>query len=176
MHNPVTWQPPPVAQRYQPPQVQLAIDQMTLFIEQQPVTHYFTLTFARAVSAALARFRFLEWIDALEWFQRRPLGWLRADERRPSRWSGCGYPAVQLHYHGVLIGAPNLNVPQAEALWRELAGDADIRKYEQHEGAVPYCLKQVFAAFGDYELGGTKAFRMFTPHQMSAQTYQSAFG
>jgi hypothetical protein len=84
------------------------------FFEQQDVTHVYTMTFAKRVSVEKARSRFMEWIDGLEWFQRRPLGWLRAEETK--RWSGLGTPAVPLHFHGLLIAAPHLNIPQAEFL------------------------------------------------------------
>jgi hypothetical protein len=59
------------------------------FIESRNVTHYFTLTYPRRRSWEGRHKAFLEWIDALEWLQRRPLGWFRADEMW--RFSGLGY-------------------------------------------------------------------------------------
>jgi hypothetical protein len=130
------------------------------FLRQQNVPHFFTLTSARPMSRGRMRALFLEWTDALEWLQRRALGSFRADEMK--RWSGLGHPAIPLHYHGLLVGAPHLSLPQADALWREIAGDADIRPYRAHEGAIRYCLKNALWACGDYEIGGThKAFQPY---------------
>jgi hypothetical protein len=117
------------------------------FLRQQNVPHFFTLTSARPMSRGRMRALFLEWTDALEWLQRRALGSFRADEMK--RWSGLGHPAIPLHYHGLLVGAPHLSLPQADALWREIAGDADIRPYRAHEGAIRYCLKNALWACGD---------------------------
>ena len=133
----------------------------TQFFEQQNVTQFCTMTFAKRVSVEKARSRFMEWIDALEWFQRRPLGWLRAEESE--RWSGLGTPAVSLHFHGLLIAAPHLNIPQAEALARELTGDTLVEPYRSGGGAIRYSLKNAFHKCGDYDIGGMKAFRPFVP-------------
>jgi hypothetical protein len=144
------------------------IDATADLLKQQDVTHYFTLTFAKPVSSWTARSKYMEWIDCLEWFQRRPLGWLRAEETM--RWSGCDEAvpaAIPLHYHGLLISAPHLTIPQAKALWREIAGDADVRAYDPQGGAIPYCLKHAFHSCGDYELGGLKAFRRYVPIECS---------
>jgi len=133
----------------------------TQFFEQQDVTQFYTMTFAKRVSVEKARNRFMEWIDGLEWFQRRPLGWLRAEETK--HWSGLGTPAVPLHFHGLLIAAPHLNIPQAEALARELAGDTLVEPYHSGGGAIRYSLKNAFYECGDYDIGGMKAFRPFVP-------------
>lgn len=133
----------------------------TKMLEQQDVTQFYTMTFARRLSVEAARHRFMEWIDALEWFQRRPLGWLRAEETKRS--PGLGTPAIPLHFHGVLIAAPHLNIRQAEALARELAGDTQVQPYQPGGGAIPYCLKHAFEESGHYDIGGKKAFRQFVP-------------
>ena len=133
----------------------------TQFFESQDVTQFFTMTFAKRVSADKARSRFMEWIDGLEWFQRRPLGWLRAEETK--RWSGLGTPAVPLHFHGLLIAAPHLNIPQAEFLGRDLAGDTLVEQYRRGGGAIRYSLKNAFHDYGGYDIGGMKAFRPFVP-------------
>jgi len=100
---------------------QQLVNGYTELLKQQDVTHYFTLTFGKPISSVGARAKYSEWIDCLEWFQRRPLGWLRAEETK--RWPGAhidSHPAIPLHYHGVLIAAPNLNIPQSRALWQEM--------------------------------------------------------
>jgi hypothetical protein len=130
------------------------------FFEQQDITQFYTMTFARRTSVESARHRFRKWIDALEWFQHRPLGWLRAEETK--HWPGVGTPAIPLHFHGLLIAAPNLNIAQAEALAREVAGDTQVRPYISGGGAIGYSLKQVFQEGGDYDIGGVKAFRPFS--------------
>ena len=50
------------------------------FLEAQNVTHYFTLTYASRRSWEGRHKAFAKWIDGIEWLQRRPLGWFRADE------------------------------------------------------------------------------------------------
>jgi hypothetical protein len=70
-------------------------------------------------------------------------------------------PYIPLHFHGLLIAAPNLNIAQAEALAREVAGDTQVRPYIPGGGAIGYSLKQAFKEGGDYDIGGMKAFRQF---------------
>jgi hypothetical protein len=132
-------------------------------LKVQDVTHYFTLTAARRISAGLLRSKFNDWVDAIEWIQGRHLGWFRADE---SRWSGHGFPAIPLHFHGVLIAANHLNIQQACYLWRDLAGDARVDIYDPSRRAVRYCLKQAVLCT-DYDLGG-KAYRPFANDPSSA--------
>jgi hypothetical protein len=133
-------------------------------LRQQDITHYFTLTAARRVSANLLRFKFSEWVDAIEWMQGRHLAWFRAEEYR---WSGHGFPAIPLHFHGVLIGAQHLNIPQAQSFWRESAGDAKIDIYRPSGRAIQYCLKQVVHS-SDYDLGG-KAYRSLADGQIPVE-------
>jgi hypothetical protein len=111
------------------------------FIQRQNVTHYFTLTYPRRFSWESRHKAFLEWIDAIEWMQARPLGWIRADEMR--RVSGLGFPEIPEHHHGLLIDTDHLACRTAESLWRRL-GDARVERYDPHRGAVPYCLKHAF--------------------------------
>ncbi len=121
------------------------------FVESQNVTHYFTLTHPRCVSWEARHNRFLEWLDALEWIQRRPLGWFRADEM--FRFSGCGYPEIPEHHHGLLVDTDHLCCRTAVSIWRAF-GDARIERYERNGGAIPYCLKHAFDNCGDWDLGG----------------------
>lgn len=120
------------------------------FIESQNVTHYFTLTYPRRVSWEGRHKRFREWLDAIEWMQRRPLGWLRADE---NRFSGLGFPKIPEHHHGLLVDTDHLCSRTAEHLWRTF-GDARVEKYERYGGAIPYCLKHAFNNIGDWDIGG----------------------
>jgi hypothetical protein len=125
------------------------------FIEGQNVTHFFTLTYPRR-SSWQARYKaFLKWIDAIERLLARPIGWLRADEMR--RFSGCGFPEIPEHHHGVLINADGLSCRTAEDLWRHY-GDAQVERYEPNGGAIQYCLKHAFHKCGDWDIGG-KALR-----------------
>ena len=120
------------------------------FIESQNVTHYFTLTYPRRVSCEGRHNRFREWLDAIEWMQRRPLGWFRADE---ARFSGLGFPEIPEHHHGLLVDTDHLSCRTAEGLWRTF-GDARVEKYARHGGAIPYCLKHAFTGCGDWDFGG----------------------
>jgi hypothetical protein len=126
-------------------------------IEGQNVTHYFTLTYPRRRSWEGRYKAFAEWVDAIEWMQRRPLGWFRADEA--GRFSGLGFPEIAEHHHGLLVDTDHLCCRTAESLWRYY-GDALVERYEPHGGAIPYCLKRAFDYSGDWMLGG-KALRPF---------------
>jgi hypothetical protein len=155
----------PLALSEGPSRWQQLVTAATQLIEQQDVTHYFTLTFARPVGSPGARALYLRWAEAVAWLNCSPVGWLRAEESAPSRWPGKGEAAIPRHYHGILVGTRDLHVGLADALWRELAGDAEIRPYRFGGGAVPYSLKKAFGRCeGDYELGGSReAFRPFEP-------------
>lgn len=127
------------------------VDAFSAFIENHNVTHFFTLTYPGR-SSWQARYKaFLTWIDAIERLLAHPIGWLRADEMR--RFSGCGFPEIPEHHHGVLIDADRLSCRAGEDLWRRF-GDAQVEKYELHGGAIPYCLKHAFHNCGDWDLGG----------------------
>lgn len=125
------------------------------FVERQNVTHYFTLTYPRRRSWEARRGAFREWLNAIEWLQRRPLGWFRADEM--CRFSGCGFPEIPEHHHGLLVDTDHLCCRTAESIWRHF-GDARVERYERNGGAVPYCFKHAFHNCGDWDLGG-KALR-----------------
>jgi hypothetical protein len=129
------------------------------WFEQYPVTHFFTLTYGSTVSLGRRMTHFHDWVDGIEWLQRRPLGWIRADEMK--HFSGCGMPAIPEHHHGLLIGAHHLDYRTAEALWHSCAGDAQVERYEPGGGAIAYSLKLAFHPIGDWDLGGLKRF---SPH------------
>jgi hypothetical protein len=133
------------------------VEAATMFIERYNVTHYFTLTYPRRRGAESRHKAFLEWIDAIEWMQRRPLGWFRADEM--IRFSGLERPAIPEHHHGLFIDTKNLCCRTAEDVWRYY-GDAKVERYEHRGGAIPYCLKQALFS-SEWDLGG-KALRGFT--------------
>jgi len=128
----------------------LLVEAASAFIESQSVTHYFTLTYPRQTSWEIRHAAFKEWIDAIEWMQKRHLGWFRADEVR--RISGLGYPETSEHHHGLLVGTPHLCCRTAESVWRAF-GNARVERYESHGGAIPYCLKHAFQD-SHWDLGG----------------------
>lgn len=128
----------------------------TKMFERYNVTHFYTLTYGARISLIGRMHHFHEWVDALEWQQARPLGWLRADEMK--RYSGCGYPDIPEHHHGLLIGADHLDCCQAESIWHSIAGDAEVRRYYPHGGAIQYSLKHAFHRVGDWEMGPVKGF------------------
>lgn len=128
----------------------LLISVLSEFIETQKVSHFFTLTHPRHRSWEGRHKAFLEWIDAIEWLQRRPLGWFRADEMY--RFSGCGFPVIPEHHHGLLVDTPHLSCQTAESLWRSF-GDARVERYVRAGGAIPYCLKHALRC-SEWDLGG----------------------
>jgi len=135
------------------------------FVESQNVTHYFTLTYPIRRSWEGRYKAFLQWIDGLEWLQRRPLGWIRADE--VCRFSGLGFPEIPEHHHGLLIDTDHLSSRTAESLWRAY-GDALVERYEPHGGAIPYCLKHAFSNCGNWDIGG-KALRKYSGSSVKAE-------
>ena len=106
------------------PKFEMLVGEASTFIEAQNVTHYFTLTYPRRRSWEGRHKAFLEWTDAIEWMQRRPLGWLRADEM--FRFSGVGFPEIPEHHHGLLVDTDHLCCRTAEALWRAFGHEVDV--------------------------------------------------
>jgi hypothetical protein len=139
------------------------------FIASHNVTHYFTLTYPLRKSWEERHKAFQEWIDALEWMQKRSLGWFRADELL--RFSGLGLPEIPEHHHGLLVDTDHLSCRTAESIWRHF-GDARVERYERNGGAIPYCLKHAFGDWGSWDLGG-KALRIHAEVEPSAPTQQS---
>jgi len=135
-------------------------DAATAFLKQLNITHYFTLTYPGRTTFEYRCRAFLLWIDAIEWMQRRPLGWFRADEGLYV--SGLGRPTISPHHHGLLIGADHLSIRDAESIWRAF-GDADVRRYERDGGAVEYCQKHAFGPYGDWDIGGKLLSRVEIP-------------
>lgn len=114
---------------------------MSDWLEQFPISHYFTLTYRCRRGQAAREAAFKDWIDAIEFLQRRPLSWLRSDEM--TRYSGCGFPAVAEHHHGVLVSVRLVTCTTMRGLWDEF-GDSQILPYRKGGGALPYTLKQAF--------------------------------
>jgi hypothetical protein len=133
----------------------MLVEAASSWIETQNVTHYFTLTYPRRFSWEARHKAFSEWVDALEWRQRRPLGWIRADEM--FRFSGLGFPEIPEHHHGLLFDTDHLCCRTAENIWRHF-GDGLVERYERNGGAIPYCLKHAFSHSGEWDIGG-KALR-----------------
>lgn len=126
------------------------ITELARFAESLRPTHYFTLTYATRRSLEARHNALKVWLDAIEWLQRRPLGWIRADE---VRFSGLGMPEIPEHHHGLLIGTHHLDCRTAESLWRSF-GDARVLRYEPHGGAAEYCMKHALHKGQDWDLGG----------------------
>jgi hypothetical protein len=141
----------------------LVISAAVGFVEAWNVTHYFTLTYPRRFSWEGRHKAFHAWLDGIEWMQRRWLGWVRTDEM--CRFSGCGFPAIPEHHHGLLVDTDHLCCRTAESIWRAF-GDARVERYERHGGAIPYCLKHAFDDCGDWDIGG-KALRIVTQNSFS---------
>ena len=97
----------------------LLIAETSRFIESYNVTHYFTLTYPAPRSWEGRHKAFAAWIDGIEWLQRRPLGWFRADEMY--RYSGLGSPAIPEHHHGLLVDTDHLSFALRKASGASLA-------------------------------------------------------
>ncbi len=110
-----------------------AFSELVTFIAGFPVTQFVTLTFGRPTSERVALQKIREWHDSLEWLNRAAIGILICLEDKP-----------ELHAHCILVGAPNLNLTGAAALWRQSAGDADVRRYDSSRGGIAYSLKDAF--------------------------------
>ena len=108
--------------------------ELVRWIESFPVTQFISLTFAQPTSETVAVSLVKEWHDALEWLNKAPIGLLWCIENEGD----------ELHVHGVLMGAPNLTLKTAESVWRSVAGDGDVRKYESGRRGVAYSLKEAF--------------------------------
>lgn len=129
------------------------------FFARFNVTHYFTLTYAGCWGEERRLWAFGEWIDAIEWLQRRNLGWLRADEMRRCRHSGLGLPEIAPHHHGLLFDTENLSCEDTEGIWRSFAGDARVERYRPGGGALEYSLKLAFHESSDWQIGGKSLTR-----------------
>jgi len=127
------------------------VNEFGRFAESLQPTHYFTLTYARRRGWEARHNAFKAWLDGIEWLQRSPIGWIRADEM--FRYSGLGMPEIPEHHHGLLIGTRHLDGNTAESLWRSF-GDARVLPYEPHGGAAQYCVKHALYEGQDWDLGG----------------------
>ena len=138
------------------PHIKQLIDTASNLFQDYNPTHVFTLTYGAKSSIWRRMNHFHKWIDNLERLQHRPLGWLRADEMR---YSGCGYPAIPAHHHGILFNGIDLNIKNGESIWHSMAGDALITPYDPDGRAIPYSLKQAFCNSGDWDIGGLKGVK-----------------
>jgi hypothetical protein len=119
----------------------LAATQLTLdayadvvrWLETYPLTHFLTLTFGNPTGEDAAVRRVLQWHDAIEWLSRSPIGLVYGLEMSP-----------ELHVHGVLVGHPKISIVAAEHLWRDMAGDGQVERYDRAQGGVAYSLKEAF--------------------------------
>ena len=125
------------------------------FLSQWSWHHYATLTFANKQSRANCLRHWHEFVHSLGCTTRGRVGWVRVDEQRPS---GCGSPAIPLHYHALL---KYKNVPPAkcvEALWKAKAGDALVEDYQRGGGAAYYIAKMIPDQATNYDIGGLEHF------------------
>lgn len=140
------------------------------FFAQFNPTHYYTLTYAGTWGEERRVRAFRDWIDAIEWMQRRNLGWVRADEMRRCRHSGLGFPEIAPHHHGLLFDTQNLSCGDAAGIWRSFAGDARVEKYRPGGGALEYSLKLAFHESSDWDFGGKSLSRLVTDRKQKTGT------
>jgi len=110
-----------------------ALDELVQWVETFPLTHFFSLTFATRTSESLAVKRLLQWQDTLERLNKSAVGMFFGLETTPD-----------VHAHGVLIGNPSVSPIEAEQVWRAMAGNPKVSRYEPGRGGVAYVLKEAF--------------------------------
>src|SRR5947207_8006723 len=131
------------------------------WLEVVPWQLFATLTFAWSTSEAQSQRVFAEFIDRQEKYFRCPIVFLRGDERR---WSGCGKPAVPLHFHVLLAAAVRLDPAYIGDSWMKMAGHrkngagADVRIYDSARGALSYTLKFAVTSGGNWNFGNLDLF------------------
>ncbi len=103
-----------------------------------------TFTFAYRVSELHANGIFDGFIDRIERSVRSPVIYVRGTERR---FSGCGMPGNQTHFHLVLASDANISRAWIAAVWEGMAGQrshgagADVRAYDARLDGISYVLK-----------------------------------
>jgi hypothetical protein len=110
-----------------------AYEDVVRWLEAFPLTHFFTLTFGNPTGEDAAVRRVLQWHDANEWLSKSAIGMVYGLEMTPG-----------LHVHGVLVGNPHMSIIAAEQLWRDMAGDGQVERYDRSQGGVGYSLKEAF--------------------------------
>lgn len=117
---------------------------------------YLTFTFPWKVDDVQANKTFCDVIARLERHQRRPVAYLRADEKRLVQPSGCGLPPSGRHFHALLASGATLNSAAIEYYWKCLMGDgagidrvgnltlggyAKVERYDPSQNGLEYILK-----------------------------------
>jgi hypothetical protein len=119
---------------------------------------FVTLTFDRRRghdSAAGREQKLKEYLRTLEHQSRARVRCFWSEEKRNSRWSGCGQGAIAPHFHMLLACDRNPLPPlHAQLIWEGIAGKADVRVYDQSQNAAEYCAKLIGLPDANYGFHG----------------------
>jgi hypothetical protein len=115
------------------------LDELVAWFEGFPWLWFCSLTFRPGLSAAQARWRLRQWVDALH----DDLGTLEF------QWIGVpenGRTGMDFHYHALVAGLREYHAPQRlewMRRWHKIGGDARIDIFKPDVGGVRYILKHV---------------------------------
>lgn len=111
-----------------------------------------TLTFdpARSLySIASRRNLLVRYLNTMEQYYKRRIRCFWAEEKR---WSGCGLPAIEPHFHLLLACDRRPLTPDyPQQLWKNVAGRADIRVYDPCLDGAVYCAKLITSPEASYD-------------------------
>jgi hypothetical protein len=117
-----------------------------------------TLTFDRRRghdSAAGREQKLKEYLRTLECRSKARVRCFWSEEKRDSRWSGCGQTGIAPHFHVLLACDRNPLPPlHAQLIWEGIAGKADVRIYDQSQNAAEYCAKLIGLSDANYGFHG----------------------
>ena len=90
--------------------------------------------------------------DRLRKTVNAPIAYIAVPERRTS---GCGYPAIPLHWHFVAAVPPRYTLAllrEATCLWQRPYGNSHIRQYDSRRSGAHYLAKLAGSAGYSYRL------------------------
>jgi len=117
-----------------------------------------TLTFdqRRGHDSAASRERKLgDYLISLERHSRAQVRCFWSEEKRNSRWSGCGQAGIAPHFHMLLAcDRKRLEPLHSQLIWEGIAGRADVRIYDANRNAAEYCAKLIGLSNANYGFHG----------------------
>jgi hypothetical protein len=98
-------------------------------------TLFGTLTFREGIARKRANRLFGNWIAWLQSAVQVPISWVRMGESSPEN--------DRFHIHVLIAGVQCCNLRRAIALWKRMAGIAQIGKYDPNRRGLEYLLKSM---------------------------------
>ena len=156
------------------------IDAYVDFLNQIPWQVYGTFTFPWKEADQRADRMFRDFFRILESHLKRPIGYVRGDEKRLAP-SGLGKPPTGRHFHFVLASsAAHLDALAIEYRWKvtvgngagidsfgdlTLGGYAKVRPYDSCQHGLAYCLKGLDdLSFDSWDWQLSDNLYLFLPH------------